>query len=165
MKKLTLSVAALALSACLFAAGPQLRQPLPAFSMKDLAGKTHTNKSLKGKVILLDFWATWCGPCKQASPMMQRLHTKYAKRGLVAIGANAFEKSEDKSFAEGYRKEHKYTYTFTFGNSKLADSWGITGIPYFVLVDKKGVVQWIGRGFNGATMESELSKAIDGLIK
>jgi len=114
-------------------------KPAPTFKMTDLKGKVHTNKSLKGKVVLLDFWATWCGPCKAASPLMQKLHTKFAAKGLMVFGANTLEPNS-KAAAAAYQKEHKYTYNFTFGNEALTKTLGIRGIPLFVFIDRQGKV-------------------------
>lgn len=126
----------------------------PAFKMTDTSGKVHTNASLKGKVVLLDFWATWCGPCKAASPTMQKLHEKYAKQGLVVIGANTFEQPKDrKGAAAKYKSEHKYGYTFTSENDKLAQQLGVQGIPFFVFVDRQGIVREVATGFGGTSPE------------
>lgn len=123
-------------------------KPFPAFKMTDTNGKVHTNASLKGKVVLLDFWATWCGPCKAASPTMQNLHDKYASKGLVVIGANTYEQPNVKATAAAkYQKDHKYTYMFTKENDKLAASIGARGIPFFVFIDKQGVVREVATGF------------------
>ena len=94
---------------------------LPAFTMTDLNGKKITSQSLRGKVVLIDLWATWCGPCQKASPVMQSLHNKYGGRGLVVIGANTWE-NNDKTGANArkYRDQHKYTYLFTYNNDDLA---------------------------------------------
>src|SRR5687768_3814654 len=104
----------------------------PAFKMTDTKGKVHTNGSLKGKVVLLDFWATWCPPCVAASPTMQKLHEKYAKQGLVVIGANLGEHSDPDGTPAKYAKEHKYTYTFTKKNDDYARKLGVRGIPMFM---------------------------------
>lgn len=141
---------------------PAVGKPLPAFKMTDLAGKTHTNASLRGKVVLFDFWATWCGPCKMASPVMQRLYDKYKGQGLVVIGANTFE-DDSKAKAAAYVKEHKYTYPVTVNNDKLAESWGIRGVPQFYLVDRMGVVRDSKSGFS-ADLEKSLDKQISKLL-
>ncbi len=132
--------------------GPHLKgKAMPAFSMTDTSGKVHTNASLKGKVVLLDFWATWCGPCKAASPTMQKLHEKYAKQGLVVVGANVFEQGPGaKTAAANYAKEHKYSYTFTKGNDALAQKLGINGIPAFIFIGKDGKVAEVQTGFDEA---------------
>ncbi|HSI74058.1 MAG TPA: TlpA disulfide reductase family protein [Fimbriimonas sp.] len=140
-------------------------KPLPTLKMKDLAGKTITNSTLKGKVVLLDFWATWCGPCKAASPFMQSLHTKYAKSGLMVIGANVLEFSPEakKSGASDYKKEHKYTYTFTTGADDFVRKAGFSGIPAFVYVDRAGVVREVQMGYGEgakAKMESTIKQLL-----
>jgi len=60
----------------------------PTIDMPDQAGKKVDLNALKGKVVLIDFWASWCGPCKQEMPVLEELHKKYAKQGLVIIGVN-----------------------------------------------------------------------------
>jgi thiol-disulfide isomerase/thioredoxin len=135
-------------------------KPLPAFKMTDLAGKTVTNASLKGKVVLFDFWATWCGPCKMASPLMQSLHKKYASKGLVVIGANVLD---EEGKAAKYKKEHGYTYRFTTGGDDLLRKGGFRGIPGFIFVDKKGVVRKVQVGFSpeaGVEMENAVKKLL-----
>lgn len=168
--KVLAAVSTLALGAAvLFAQGGQGEnlkgKPFPAFKMTDTNGKVHTNASLKGKVVLLDFWATWCGPCKAASPTMQKLHEKYASKGLVVIGANAYEQPKDKAGAAAkYQKEHKYTYTFTKDNDKLAASIGARGIPFFVFIDKQGVVREVATGFGGGSA-AQFEKTVQSLLK
>ncbi len=134
-------------------------KPAPEFKMVDAAGKEYTNKSLKGQVVLIDFWATWCGPCKAASPTIQSLHEKYGKKGLMVLGANAFEKGK-KDAAAGYSKEHGYTYQMTVNNDALAKSWGVKGIPTFIIIDKTGVVKKVQVGFGGEETAKALEDAV-----
>ena len=140
-------------------------KPLPSFKMTSTKGETMTNASLKGKVVLLDFWATWCGPCKAASPAVQRLHANYGAKGLRAIGADTFESGP--SGAAKYAKEHGYTYTFGVKGDALASAMGAQAIPLFVLVDKKGIVRKVWTGVpNGdpnalyASIEPEVQKLL-----
>lgn len=157
------TVLALANATGFSAGAPVEGKPVPTFSMKTTAGKTVSNSSLKGKVVLLDFWATWCGPCKAASPLVQKLHSTFGKKGFVAIGANTFEQDNPAGAAKKYAAEHSYTYLFTVQNDKLAESWGVTGIPYFVLIDKKGVVNKVYRGY-GPEMDKDLNARVAKLV-
>ncbi len=113
-------------------------KPAPSFKMTDTKGRSITNKSLKGKVVVLDFWATWCGPCKKASPAMEKLHKKYGSKGLVVIGAET--KEQGAAGAKAYAKEHGYTYVFTTNNDDFTNRLGIEGIPAFVILGKDGKV-------------------------
>lgn len=123
---------------------------LPQFVMKDLSGKKLTNKDLKGKVVILDFWASWCGPCKMASPGMQTLHKKYGSKGLLVIGANCMERGKSDaqviSYIKDYAKTHSFSYKFTAVNDGLAQSLGINAIPAFAIVDKQGVIRVVRNG-------------------
>ena len=118
------------------------------FKMTTTKGQTLTNASLKGKVVILDFWATWCPPCKAASPVMQNLHKKYAAKGLTIIGANTSEQRNADGAAAMYAKEHGYTYTFTKKNDALAQRLGVSGIPFFVFIGRDGKVADVATGFD-----------------
>ncbi|MGV3618934.1 MAG: TlpA family protein disulfide reductase [Fimbriimonas sp.] len=160
-KPLTFALAAvLALGSSLaFGQNPEKFEgkKIPAFTMKDTTGKTVSDKSLRGKLVLIDFWATWCAPCVAASPMINRLHQKYAKQGLVVIGANISDKPGS---AAAYKKEHKYGYAFTTGGEKLAAALGVQGIPAFIFVDRTGKIVDVQTGTNPG-----LEAQFDGTVK
>jgi thiol-disulfide isomerase/thioredoxin len=148
--------------------GTFVGKPAPNFVMTDTSGKKLTNKSLLGKVVVLDFWATWCGPCKAASPAMQKLHSQLGSQGVMVIGANCFERGNSATAAKAYAAEHKYTYRFTSNNDGLAESFGIQGIPAFVIIDKKGVVRFTATGLPPSgpdAIYSDFKAKISGLLK
>jgi thiol-disulfide isomerase/thioredoxin len=138
-------------------------RPMPSFTMTDTNGKRHTNASLRGKVVLLDFWASWCGPCKAASPIMQRLHERFAKDGLVVVGANV-EPDDSVADIKGYASKNGYTYTFTHSNQALSRQLGVRGIPAFVFVDRKGVVREVAIGFDPDKSEAAFTQKVRQLL-
>ena len=166
MKRLAILLAFAAV-APLALAGPEksVGKPLPKFSLTTTKGQKITNASLKGKVVLLDFWATWCVPCRQASPKIQELHEKYGSKGLYVLGADTGEFG--KGTAAPYAKKHKYTYNFAEQSDKLAAGLGIQPIPVFVLVDKKGIVRkvWTGIGGGVDKLYTDIEAAAQPLLK
>jgi len=143
-------------------------KPAPAFKLTTTDGKVLTNASLKGKAVLVDLWATWCGPCKAASPSMDKLHKTYGAKGLTVIGAivmDADTLDANKKLAANYKKEHKYSYTFAAGGDPFATALGVRGIPTFVFIDKKGNIADVLVGFGGDASMKQFETVVKGLLK
>lgn len=138
-----------------------LGKKMPAFAMKDVAGKRFTNASTKGKVVILDFWATWCTVCQRVSPIMDDLSKKYSAKGLVVIGADVAEKT--RGTAARYQKRHHYGYHFTENNDKLADVLGITPLPTVIVIDRKGVVRKVEISYY-SNFAADMQKVVGGLL-
>lgn len=140
-------------------------KPLPNFVMTRLDDTKLTNKDLKGKVVVIDFWATWCGPCKAAAPKLQAIYDEFAEKGLVVIGANLAERAngqpiQTKDNAVAYVAEHKYTYTFTYGNDALGKEWKVPGYPTFFVVGRDGNVKEVLVGFNENRMRQLVGELV-----
>lgn len=136
---------------------------MPAWSMKTVDGKTLNNANTRGRVVLLDFWATWCGPCRAASPTMQALHAKHNRAGLLVVGANGMENTKGPKPAKDYAAKGKYAYTFTYDNDKLLDRLKIQGVPTFIVIDRRGVVRFVANEWTPA-VKSGLEKAVQAAV-
>ncbi len=165
------AAAALASLAILATAQPGLKsvsdlkgKSMPSWSMKTTAGKTLSSSTTKGKVVLLDFWASWCGPCKAASPTMESLHKAHSSKGLIVVGSNGLENKKGPSFAKDYQKKHGYGYTFSYDNDALMDKLKIEGVPTFILIDKKGRVSFVATQWTDK-VKADLTKAVQAAIK
>jgi peroxiredoxin len=111
----------------------------PDFSLTDKDGKTWTLSSLKGKVVFLNFWATWCPPCREEMPSMQRLYEQLPndKFGMLAVLEN--DKPER---AEAFAAELGLTFPILYDEAKTAwPKYGLTGLPETFIIDKNGRVR------------------------
>jgi thiol-disulfide isomerase/thioredoxin len=134
----------------------------PNWELKDPSGKVHTLSEYEGKIVLMDFWATWCGPCKKAMPGVQALHEKYADKGVVVLGINCWENEDGDP--KGYMDEQGYTYGLLLGADKVAEDYKVPGIPTFYLIGPDGKVLHNSVGADPKA-EEELSKIIDKALK
>ena len=119
-------------------AKPAARKPATDFSLPGRDGKPVKLSSLKGKVVLLDFWATWCTGCKVEIPWFIEFDKTYRAKGLAAVGVAMDDEGWKK--VEPYLKEHPISYTVVAGNFDAAGPYGITALPVTVLIDRAGRV-------------------------
>lgn len=133
-------------------------QSAPDFSLLDLSNQTVTLSSFRGKkVILMDFWATWCGPCRMAMPGLQALQDKFKDRGLEILSLN---QREDADHVRNFIQQKKYSFHVLLDqDGAIGGLYGVQGIPTLVLVDKQGVVQWMSVGYSDN--DDELGKQVD----
>jgi thiol-disulfide isomerase/thioredoxin len=122
------------------------------FSLPSLDGKTTSLASFRGKVVLLSFWATWCGPCKQELPSIQALYEKLKGKGLTVV---AVDLMEDRKTVADFVKSHGMTFPVLMdGNGKVGGSYDAGSIPTNYLVDRKGKILARVVGFDGVDWTS-----------
>lgn len=125
-------------SPCSFAA------EAPAFQLPT-DGETVSLEKLRGKVVYLDFWASWCSPCRKSFPWMNQIQSKYKDKGLVVLAVN-LDKSKDK--ADSFLKEFDRNFVVAFDpEGKTAENYKVMGMPSSYLIDRNGQLQMSHIGF------------------
>jgi thiol-disulfide isomerase/thioredoxin len=124
---------------------------LSSFNTED--GKEVRLEKFRGQVVLIDFWATWCGPCVASIPHLQELHDTYAKQGLVVIGHTDGSSRRLPEFIA----DKKITYPISVGND-IGKAYGVTGIPRVFLIDPEGKIAW--EGHPGSLDESTVTNLL-----
>ena len=131
----------------------------------DLPGATVAGKlsDLQGKVVYLDFWASWCGPCKQSFPWMNELQRKYGARGLQVVAINLDARRSD---ADQFLQRNAAAFALAFdGRADSARRIGVKGMPTSLLLDGQGKVLYVHQGFRAeerAELEARVAAALEG---
>ncbi len=118
---------------------PVVGSPAPEIALKDLLGQEVLLSDLRGKIVLLNFWATWCKPCKEEMPAMQASYDKLRDQGFVVLAVNELEDVE--KVAE-HIKTHGHTFLVVMDHdNRVANRYGVVGLPASFLIDRQGIVR------------------------
>ncbi len=133
----------------------------PELAKFKLEGKVP--QDLHGKVVLVDFWASWCGPCQASFPVLEELNKHYAAQGLVILAVSVDEKKSD---MDDFLTKHPVSFAVVrdAGQSLVAAA-DISSMPTSFILDGEGRVRWLHNGFNGASTGKEYQKVIEELLK
>jgi peroxiredoxin len=121
-------------------------KPAPEFTLKDVDGRELALKDLRGKTVFLDFWATWCEPCRKDMPEIKALHDDFKDKGLVVVLINFSESAE--TAKEYFEKEKLHYWNVLDPHRETFEKYGADGIPKVVLIDKDGVVRYYQQGYS-----------------
>jgi peroxiredoxin len=137
------------------AAAVDTNSPAPDFTLNAQSGKPVELTQFKGQVVMLNFWASWCGPCRQEMPLLDSIYKKYGKLGFTMIGVNV---EPDSKAANDWLKQTPVTFPILYDtDSKVSKLYGVSGMPSTVIVDRKGTVRMIHRGYKPGDEEEYLS--------
>lgn len=133
-------------------------RPAPNFSQKTADGRMLTLAQYKGKVVYLNFFATWCPPCNEEASWIQTLQQHYATRGLQVIGVDVLE---NQAKARSFVAEHKLTYPAVVDDGTLRDAYSINGLPVHAFIDRSGVLRDVTVGeMSRAEIEATIRKLL-----
>ena len=155
---------AAALLACSLAAGAATPNPAPApdFALPARDGGEVRLSDLRGQVVMINFWATWCGPCRQEMPLLEQLQARYEPLGFTLLGVNV---EPDSALAAEFLQRVPVSFPILFDReSKVSEQFGVEAMPSTVLIDREGRVRHVHRGYKPGD-ESTYADLVRSLVK
>ena len=137
----------------------QKGQTAPPFKATSVTNQPVSLAAYQGKVVVLDFFATWCGPCKESLPHMADLYRKYSGKGVQVLGLSADEES-DRLYVKIFAADMKLPYPVILADEALQADYGLRSVPMVVVVNKKGIVAEKYMGYS-----TNIAKQLEALIK
>lgn len=145
-----------------YAASEKLSGKAPNFTLKSRSGKNIKLSELRGEVVMLNFWASWCGPCRKEMPLLEKIHNKYKRLGFTLLGVNVEENS---SAAKNYLKDVKVSFPILFDTTnKTSKLYDVSAMPTTILIDRNGNKRFIHKGYKPG-YENDYKKQIKKLLR
>lgn len=161
LKNLLMCLLLCGASLCASAAGWKVGDTLPDLGGFKLDGKLPAD--MKGKVVLVDFWASWCGPCKQSFPALNEIQKQFAAEGLVVVAINVDESRAD---MEAFLKQHPAEFAVVRDAAqKLVEKAGVETMPSSFLIGRDGKIRSVHSGFKGEETRKKYVEEITTLLK
>src|SRR4051812_28922719 len=140
---------------------PVIGGPAPNFVAKSIDGGSFDLSSVRGKPVVINFWASWCGPCKTEAAALERQFQRYRSKGVVFLGIDYNDVSTD---ARRFLARHGVTYpTLLDGSGAIGDRYGLSGVPETYFIDRNGHI--VGEHILGPITQSNWAEAFDRSIK
>lgn len=145
-----------------YAASEKLSGKASDFTLKSRSGKNIKLSELRGDVVMLNFWASWCGPCRKEMPLLEKIHKKYKRLGFTLLGVNVEENS---SAAKNYLKDVKVTFPVLFDTTnKTSKLFDVSAMPTTILIDRSGNKRYLHKGYKPG-YENDYKKQIKKLLR
>lgn len=134
----------------------------PSFSLPSRSGDSVSLQSLQGQVVMINFWASWCGPCRQEMPLLDQMYKRYSSLGFTLLGVNVEANTQD---AEKWLAKTPVTFPVLFDKeNKVSKLYDVNAMPSTVFIDRKGNVRYLHRGYKPGD-EGEYLNQIRALLK
>jgi peroxiredoxin len=154
-------IAAVALALPALAADPT-GAPAPQFTLGAKSGQNVSLAQYKGQVVMLNFWASWCGPCRQEMPLLESIYKKYNRLGFTLIGVNV---EPDSNAANEWLKQTPVSFPILYDKeSRVSKMYDVAGMPSTVIIDRAGKVRMLHRGYKPGD-ENEYLDSIRTLVR
>jgi peroxiredoxin len=142
---------------------PEIGAPAPDYHAVTLSGDSVALAQMRGRVVLLNVWATWCHPCREEIPVLQALHEQYASAGLSLVGVSVDARGQEDTIRE-FAKDFNMTYPVWLDpDERVQSTFLAIGVPATFLIDRNGILRWRHVGpvrANDATLMHELERAL-----
>ncbi len=163
IRALGITLLSLTLAALSLPSHAEDKMPAPDFTLKSLSGKNIKLSEQRGDVVMINFWASWCGPCLQEMPALEQLHQRYKDLGFTLLGVNVEQNTDD---AKDYLKNVNVTFPILFDiTNEVSDTYEISGMPTTYLVDRDGNLRKLYVGYQPGTSEETYQQEIKALLK
>ena len=138
------------------------KKPAPNFTLKSLSGENLKLSEMAGNVVLINFWASWCGPCREEMPYLNALHKKYEALGFTVIGVNVEQQSKD---AKGFLRNTPVDFPILLDNqNKVSKMYEVVAMPTTVMVDRDGNMRYLHKGYKPGD-EKKYANVVKKLIR
>ena len=137
-------------------------RPAPNFTLKSLTGKNMKLSEMTGNVVLINFWASWCGPCREEMPLLNALHKKYEPLGFTVLGVNVEEQTD---LARGFLDDFPVDFPVLLDKqNKVSKMYDVVAMPTTVVVDRDGNMRFIHKGYKPGD-EEKYRKMVKKLVR
>lgn len=157
-----IGITSLLASTQLYASSEKSSGKAPNFTLKSREGKNIKLSELRGKVVMLNFWASWCGPCRQEMPLLEKIYKKYQRLGFTLLGVNV---EQDSNAAKNYLKDIKVSFPILFDTTnKTSKLYNVSAMPTTIIIDRNGNMRFLHKGYKPG-YENDYKKQIKELLR
>ncbi len=140
----------------------QVSGKAPNFTLKSRSGKNLKLSEFRGQVVMINFWASWCAPCRQEMPLLEKIYKKYKRLGFTLLGVNV---EQDTSAAKNYLKNVRVSFPILFDNTnKTSKLYKVSAMPTTVIIDRNGNMRFMHKGYKPG-YENSYKKQIRKLLR